>query len=172
MNKILYDAFYDPEEGMQSSTKLYQKLKNKGITLKQVIQFIENQEAHQLNRQPVRVKHYFPITSMYENEIMQIDLADMSDIATTNDNYKWLLCGIDAFTRKAYVIPLKNKTAVSVTTGMKHILDSAVPHIVNCDNGSEFTSNEFKNLMQTNNIDVRYAPVGDHHKLGIIDRFI
>ena len=121
MNKILYDAFYDPEQGMQSSTKLYRKLKNKGITLKQVNQFIENQEAHQLNRQPVRVKHYFPITSTYENEIMQIDLADMSDIATTNDNYKWLLCGIDTFTRKAYVIPLKNKTAVSVTTGMKHI---------------------------------------------------
>ena len=91
MNKILYDAFYDPEQGMQSSNKLYQKLKDKGITLREVKQFTENQEAHQLNRQPVTVKHYFPITWMYENEIMQVDLADMSDISTTNDNYKWLL---------------------------------------------------------------------------------
>ena len=32
MNKILYDAFYDPEQGIQSSKELYQKLKDKGIT--------------------------------------------------------------------------------------------------------------------------------------------
>ena len=47
-----------------------------------------------------------------------------------------------------------------------------MPKIINSDNGSEFTSNEFKKLMKDNQIAIRYVEVGDHHKLGIIDRFI
>ena len=33
-------------------------------------------------------------------------------------------------------------------------------------------SKEFKKLMSTNNINIKYEQVNDHHKLGIIDRFI
>ena len=45
------------------------------------------------------------------------------------------------------------------------------PEILNCDNGSEFINNDFKKFVKDNNIEVRYVQVGDHHKLGIVDRF-
>ena len=67
---------------------------------------------------------------------MHLDLADLSDISTTNSNYKWLLCGIVVFTRKAYIAPLKNKTASNVTEAMKIILNKSKPDIINCDQGS------------------------------------
>ena len=172
MNKLISDTFYDPTYGMQSATKLYKKLKDNGVTLKQIKEFIEKQEAYQVNKQPLRIKNYFPIVGAYENEIFQIDLADMGDISTTNNNYKWLLCCVDVFTRKAYIVAMKNKTAISVTTAMRHIIERSKPDIINCDQGSEFISREFKQLMADNDINVRYVPVGDHHKLAIVDRFI
>ena len=86
MDKIIFSAYYDPSVGMQSAKKLYQKLKNKGVTLKQIKYFISQQKVHQLNKKPVRIKNHFPIVAKYKNEIYQVDLADMSDIASTNSN--------------------------------------------------------------------------------------
>lgn len=172
MYKLIQEAYYDPSIGYQSATKLFHKLKSKGVTLEQIKQFLSKQESTQLHKQPIRVKNYFPIVAKYENEILQVDLADFSDISTTNDNYKWLLCAIDVFTRKSYVIPLKNKTSVTVTHAMSKIIENEKPSIINCDKGSEFISKEFKKLMNDNNIEIRYVEVGDHHKLGIVDRFI
>ena len=173
MHKIIFSAYYDPSVGMQYAKKLYQKLKDKGVTLKQIKDFIAQQEVHQLNKKPTRIKNYFPIVAKYKNEIYQVDLADMSGVASTNSNYKWLLCSIDVFTRYADVVPLKNKTATSVTEAMEDIfLKTGVPDIINCDNGSEFISQALKHLTSDNGVDVRYVPVGDHRKLGVVDRFI
>ena len=76
--------------------------------------FLEKQDVNQRYKQIKKPKHYFPITAKYENEIMQLDLVDMSNITTTNSGYKWLLCGVDVYTRKAYCEPMKNKTISSV----------------------------------------------------------
>ena len=44
--------------------------------------------------------------------------------------------------------------------------------MINCDNRSEFTSREFNRLVKDRGIDVRCVDIGDHTKLGIVDRFI
>jgi len=172
MNQLIKDTSYDPSSGFQSANKLYQKLKSHGITLQQIKTFLNKQETQQLHKQPIKIKHYFPIVAKYENEIFQIDLVDVSDISSTNDNYKWLLCAIDVFTRKAYAIAMKNKTSINVVNTMNKIIHIAKPEIINCDQGSEFISKEFKKLMSENNIEIRYVDVNDHHKLGVIDRFV
>ena len=136
----IYNAYYDPKTGFQSVEKLYRKLKDKGITRKQIKDFINNQEVYQLHKQQHKITKFLPITSGHENEIMQLDLADLSDISTTNLNFKWLLCGVDVFTRKAYIVPMKNKTASNVTEAMKIILNKSKPENINCDQGSEFMS--------------------------------
>ena len=38
---------------------------------------------------------------------MQIDLADFSNVSSINNNFNFLFVGVDVFTRKAYVIPIK-----------------------------------------------------------------
>ena len=92
--------YYDPKTGFQSIEKLYRKLKYKGITRNQIKYFINVQDVHQLHKQQHKFTKFLPITADHENEIMQLGLSDLSYIPTTNSNNKWLLCGVDVFTRK------------------------------------------------------------------------
>ena len=43
---------------------------------------------------------------------------------------------------------------------------------LNTDNGSEFISNEFNNMLQKHNVEIQYVDVSDHKKLGIVDRAV
>ena len=70
--------------------------------------FLNKNHIKYLKKQP-RIKNYFPIVAKFKNEVLQIDLADMSNISSVNDGVKFLLIAIDVFSRSAYVIPLRNK---------------------------------------------------------------
>ena len=67
---------------------------------------------------------------------------------------------------------MKNKNIQSVVSTFEAMTKNIKPEIINCDNGSEFISNQFKQLAKERGISIRYVPVEDHHKLGVIDRFI
>jgi len=148
--KILKELYYDPSSGMLSLQKLYHKTKELGykITQKQIKDFLEKQETHQLHKNQELTSHYFPIRSNYKNEIIQIDLADLSQISGSNNNTKYLLSVIDVFSRYAWVEPLKNKNTATITEVMNKIIGDMKPkpEIINCDNGSEFISSSFKKM--------------------------
>ena len=141
---IIRDAYYDPTTGL-SASKLYAKLRDKGITRKQVKEFLEKQEAYQLRRRHVRPKTFIPIVSTHPNKIHQLDLMDMTMYGSrSNSGIKYLLMDIDVFTRKLIVIPIKNKTTASVVRAMEEVLAKAKPEKVQCDRGKEFISVHFK----------------------------
>lgn len=52
---------------------------------------------------------------------LQTDLVDMQEFTNKNDGYKYLLTVIDVFSKYAWVVPLKNKTAESVISAFKKI---------------------------------------------------
>lgn len=56
-------------------------------------------------------------------EQLDIDLLSMTNLADDNDGVRFLLCAIDILSRKLWVRPLKNKTAKTVLSAMKNILD-------------------------------------------------
>ena len=169
--QLLKEMYYSPSDGATSINKLYQKVKHNGITLKEVTHFIIKQEPHQVFKISHKPTHYFPIAAKYKHEIVQLDLIDMSNISSTNNNVHFLLTCIDVFSRFVYIVPLKNKTSSSVCEAMNEILKLTKPKIINCDNGTEFTNKDFKQILKKYNIDIKYVQVGDHFKLGIIDRF-
>ena len=170
--KIIHDIYYAPKNAVTSPQELHKLLKSEHITLKKIKEFVEKQESYQLFKPSQIIKNYFPITSNYKNQIWQIDLVDISNNASVNKNYHYILICIDICSRFVYAVPLKNKNANSVDDAMILIFKSAKPTVIECDKGSEFTNTSFKNLMNKNNIEIRYCEVGDHHKLGIIDRFV
>ena len=96
----------------------------------------------------------------------------MSDISSTNENYKYLLVAVDVFSRLAFVVPMKNKSSSTIVECMTEILDTTEPAMINSDNGSEWINNDFKKLLRYRGIAINYVNVGDHHKLGIVDRFV
>ena len=108
MNKFLTYLYMEKlrefyNQGFFSFQKLYHKIKDSGsnITQKQVKDFLQKQETYQIHKQQKLPKSFFPISSHYQNQVIQIDLADMQELATKNKNVKYLLCVIDVFTRFA-----------------------------------------------------------------------
>ena len=66
-------------------------------------------------------------------------------------------------------MPLRNKKIQTIIDAFTQIIVETEPHIINCDNGSEWISAPFKKLCKDNNVHINYVDVGDHHKLGIVD---
>ena len=72
--KLLNVLYYSPSTGISSAKKLYEKVKQRGITFHQVKDYISKQETHQIFKKQPRIKNYFPIVAKYKNEVLQIDL--------------------------------------------------------------------------------------------------
>ena len=157
------------ELGLQPS-KLYNKLKDKGITRKEITDFLHKEESYQIHKKFVKPEIYIPIIAKYPDQIHQIDIMYMDVYSNTNSHYKYFLVDIDVFTRRLNVIPLKTKSTACVVAAMQKIIATNKPEIIQSDNGSEFTSKQYTDLMKNNNIEVQYIDIGDHHKIGIADR--
>ena len=82
---LLNVLYYSPSTGISSAKKLYEKVKQRGITFQQVKYYIYRQEAHRIFKKQPRIKNYFPIVAKYKNEVLQIDLADMANISSVNE---------------------------------------------------------------------------------------
>ena len=170
--KLLKVLFYSPKTDTTSIKKLYDKVKHRNITLQQVKDFVDRQEVTQLYKKPNKITHFLPITAHHNGEILQIDLVDVSNISKANNNVNFLLTCIDVFSRFVWVIPMKNKNTKSIIESFIKVLNIVHPKIINCDKGSEFISKEFNKLLKEYDINIKYVEIGDHHKLGCIDRFV
>ena len=67
---------------------------------------------------------------------------------------------------------MKNKTSTSVNAALIEILDQPEPNSISTDQGSEVIHSDFKKLLTNRGIDITYVPVGSHHALGTIDRYV
>ena len=74
----------------------------------------------------------------------QIDIVYMSK-GWFNHNYKYLLTCIDVFSKKADVMPLKDREQSTVTTAFNKMLSTiGVPKTIYSDQGSEFKNATFQ----------------------------
>jgi len=167
-------AYYDPKTGLEHAEEFYRRNKDIIASLSDVKKFTNAQEVKQLHKIPNRYqrRHWYPITAKYPFENMQIDLCDMSDVKTVNNNVAYLLTVVDIFTRKAFVFPLKTKSTNAIINAFHELFSEVIPKEVTCDNGSEFISSSFKKLMGDNNVKITYVNINDHNRLGVVDRFI
>ena len=139
---LLTNLYYSPNTQFTSIKSLYDAVKNKKITYNEVKLFIQKQESNQIFKKQTHVVHYFPIYAKHKFDVLQLDLVDLSNLATANKNYKYLLPYV--YSRLGFVVPMKNKTAPTVNAALIEILDQTEPTMINCDNGSEFIIGEIK----------------------------
>ena len=166
MNR-LKELYYNPKTGFMSAQKLYLKL-NKEIPLRQIKKFLEKQ-VHQLHKEFRNQPSYSKINVYSVNDQWQIDLVDLSKYSRWNASFKYLLCCIDVFSRKVFVIALKRKS--HATEAIRQITTIQKPILIQSDNGTEFVNTEFRQLMKERGIrHITVAP-GDHKRQGIIERF-
>jgi IS30 family transposase len=127
------------------------------ITYKDVTEFLKKQENYQLTSDINKVVNK-PIIEKRPNARWQIDLIDMSNYGQQNKK-KYILNCVDVFSRKIWLRPLKDKTAMLSSDALINIIEVAdvKPDIIQTDNGGEFLAqfnqyckdNEIKHIFST-----------------------
>ena len=183
--EILKEFYYSPETGFSSALNTWKLLKKKGytqFTLKMVEEFIKNQQASQVHKQTKQAPYHSIVGKpggQYQIDIMFFPRG-YEDV---NRGYSAIFAAIEVTSRKAFLIPMKDKSAKSVVQAFKLLLHQIKNKIqtVTSDQDSVFTGGEFKNTCLENKdtsgkrhepIIQYFSDVNDHHKLGIIDSFI
>jgi len=144
---------------------------NKNIKKKQAISYLKTSEAYSLHK-PKRKK--FIRKNVVVNGIddtWQIDLLDVTKIKDENNNYKFILTCIDAFSKYAWAIPIINKEATTVLTAFQIILKNSgrKPFKIQADDGSEFFNKKFKDFCLKSSIKL-YSTFSEI-KASIVERF-
>lgn len=170
----LGEIYYDPRHhaSYSGSTKLIEDLKGK-VSKDDVIDWLRKQDAYTLHR-PVRRKFPRRHYNLHDiNEVWEADLTDYRAFKEYNDNYSYLLCVIDCVSKRAWVEPLKNKTAEVVLDGFKSIFSRSEknkPYCIQSDKGAEFINSKITAFFQKQNINFRTARSPDV-KASVCERF-
>ena len=126
-------------------------------------------ELHKPYRKPpilLKVKVFNP------DDIWSADLVEMPpDNLGRSGKYKFILTIIDLYTRYAWAIALKNKTATEVKNAFDSIFKSSkrIPKKLWCDSGKEFYNSTMKQFLKQHNIEL-YSTMNEG-KAVVIERF-
>jgi len=146
----LHDLYNDPNQGIGLGIQsFYDKVNSQylNITRQDVDDFIKKQSIYQITKQEVKPVNK-PIVGKYPNNRWAIDLIDMNIYHGHNKQKKWILSGIDYFSKKVFATPLVNKEAETTLQGLEKCIHEQMggtyPKILQTDNGTEFKNDVFK----------------------------
>jgi hypothetical protein len=98
-----------------------------------VEEWLSGQNTHTLHK-PLRKRFpRNPYTITNIDDVSEMRLADLSSLSKNNDKYKYLLNVIDVFSRYAWSVRLKKKTATSITAALKYLFQSRKPITIQAD---------------------------------------
>jgi hypothetical protein len=82
-----------------------------------------------------------------------VDLADVSNMASSNDKTRFLLIAVDTLSRKLYVEPLLSKKSIHVVQAFSQLWgDDPRPRLVRTDRGKEFLNRQVQAFFKANDI--------------------
>ena len=142
-----------------------------GLPSEKIKKWLISQDTYTLHK-PVRYKFKRrKVLSYGIGELIECDLADLSKFSRYNRGMKFLLTAIDVFSKYAWAIPIKNKTADSVVKALKKLLLQLKnpPHLVHTDKGKEFWNRSVQALFKKHN--VRHYSSQSEHKASVVERF-
>lgn len=168
----LYSIYYT-EKFMFGRDKLFKLLQERDISIsrRQLQDWLKKQEIYQLYAPKRKTRKL--ISTILDKPLKQLGI-DLIDFQNHEYNgYRYILTCIDLFSKKAYAQPLKTKTDKEVAQAMRQIIRviNNQIHSVRSDNGSEFISKYFKDLMNKHNIKQVFSLPHTPQSNGNIERF-
>ena len=110
---------------------LDQKSKGSGVNIK-----VKHNEqlAEELNKPIIRNFKKRTVCAEFRDNVQGANLVDMQLISKFNEEFRFLLCVVDIFSKYAWVVPLKDKKGVSIVDTFKKILDdlNRKPNKIQC----------------------------------------
>lgn len=173
-DEILRKIYYSVENpaGFTSINKLYKEAKevNRNITQSYVKEWLKAQLPYTLHRGARRNYIRDRIVVTAPDEQWEADLVEMQEFSRVNRGYRYILNVIDSFSKYAWSVPLKSKTARDVAKAFKLILKQRVPGSVRTDKGKEFLNASLQNVLRGYGIR-HYVSNNPSIKCAIVERF-
>ena len=132
-----------------------------------------NQDAFTLHKGR---KRKFPRRKVFvvgADHLWQLDLMDLSAIASFNDDNNFVLICIDCFSRYAFATLARNKSALVVKDAFSSIISKNLRRPVNVqtDKGKEFVNAIFQQFLKENYINF-YTSENSEIKCALVERLI
>ena len=108
-----YDGY---QRGLASMVYKFFDKKSKGSGISNEPDY---QLAEELHKPIIKKSKKRKVYSSFRDNIWGIDLADMQSLSKYNKGIKYLLCGIDLFSKYAWVGPTKDKKGTSIVNAFK-----------------------------------------------------
>ena len=142
LSNRLLAIYTDPRSpgGFRGPEALWQEAKLHLPLLKrrQVYEFLRAQKPYTKHQQYRGVKKYRKVYAKRARYLIQMDLLEFRKYSRENRGYNYILCAIDAFTKKLWTFPLKRKSAEEVHTAVFYFLMNERPEKIQTDQGTEF----------------------------------
>jgi len=132
--------------------------------------FLASRDAFTLYK-PRRI--CFPPRKAYSKliaDLFQIDLVDLSNLASFNDVMRYLLNCIDVFTKRAWAVPVRTKSARDIVKAFEKILADRKCTMMQSDKGTEFLNTSFQPMLRRHGIHF-YTSENEDLKAAIVERF-
>ena len=138
-----------------------------------VERWLSTQYAYTLHK-PVR-RHFKRrcVVVAGPNQQWQADLVDMSRLKASNDGTTFLLTVIDVFSKRAWCIPLKSKSAASLVAAFRQLpndVNNNRPTTLQTDKGSEFLNRPLQRLLKEYGVH-HFATHNEETNASIVERF-
>jgi transposase InsO family protein len=173
-NQVLSEVYHDIDNsGSYGSVRtLFNAARqtNPAISQEDVRRFLRSQFAYTLHRQARKKWVRNPIVVEHVNELFQCDLVEVSVFARDNDGHRFILTVIDALSKFAFAIPIKNKTGPVVKEALETIFKDRIPASIQSDQGPEFTNKVVQDLLKELGIQF-YIARNPQIKCAIVERF-
>ena len=116
-----YDGY---QRGLASMVYKFfdKKTKGSGVALANKSIPQNEQLSEELHKPIFRKFKRREVYSAFKDNIWAADLADIQLISKFNKGFRFLLCVIDIYSKYAWVVPLKDKTGVSIVNAFQSIL--------------------------------------------------
>ena len=174
--QLLKEIYYNvnPPAGFSNASQLYHAVKGKGIKFQDVHKFLSRQCSHQLTRPNHHNCTRCSTVSRGLDHFWEADLEELAHDAYSrgiNKGVNFLLTVINMLSRYAWVIPLKTKSAQSVSTALETIFVTPQrwPNYLTTDEGKEFYNSYVKKLQSK--YKVHHFSVYSHMKSSLSERF-
>ena len=157
--------------GVDKFYRVIRRDKRHKITRKQVKEFLQSQEFYTLMRQVNKKFTRNRVIVPYEGYQVDIDTAFFRDYAKHNSNFKYVIAGIDCFSKLAHTVPVKSLKPAEFVPALEKLLKK-FKRIERCrsDPGSEFKNKQTEALFKRLKIK-HFFTNNTETKSSIVERF-
>jgi hypothetical protein len=131
-------------------------------------------DAYTLHREGKRSRHFNPFYIYRPREQVQVDLMDMQQLESHNDNYKYIVAMIDGLTKFIWARPVKSKTAATVRNAIREMIEEmkrsehGKPEMLFSDKGLELKNRLMRSYLDGEGIELIHP--NSELKASIIER--